>query len=85
MKTIGAFEAKTHLSSLLDEVEAGEEVIITKRGRPVARLCSIAPARSGRRPLGIWKNPTSLPDAGAWAKADAEILDDFDASEAKPL
>ena len=36
--TVGAFEAKTHLSALLDRVERGEEVVITKHGRPVARL-----------------------------------------------
>ena len=38
MITIGAFEAKTHLSSLLDRVAAGEEIVITKHGKPVARL-----------------------------------------------
>ena len=38
MITVGAFEAKTHLSSLLDKVVAGEEVLITKHGRAVARL-----------------------------------------------
>ncbi len=38
MITVGAFEAKTHLSALLDRVAAGEEVTITKHGRPVARL-----------------------------------------------
>ena len=38
MITVGAFEAKTHLSSLLDRVEAGEEVVITRHGKPVARL-----------------------------------------------
>jgi prevent-host-death family protein len=37
-RTIGAFEAKTHLSRLLDEVEKGDSVTITKHGRPVARL-----------------------------------------------
>jgi prevent-host-death family protein len=35
---VGAFEAKTHLSDLLDRVEQGEEIVITRRGRPVARL-----------------------------------------------
>lgn len=39
MKRIGAYEAKTHLSRLLDEVEDGEEVVITRRGKPVALLC----------------------------------------------
>lgn len=38
MIKIGAFDAKTHLSSLLDKVARGEEILITKRGRPVARL-----------------------------------------------
>jgi prevent-host-death family protein len=42
MITVGAFEAKTHLSSLLDRVAEGEEVLITKHGKPVARLVSAA-------------------------------------------
>ncbi len=42
MITVGAFEAKTHLSALLDRVAEGEEVLITKHGKPVARLVSAA-------------------------------------------
>ena len=38
MREIGAFEAKNTLGSLLDLVEKGEEVVITRRGRRVARL-----------------------------------------------
>ncbi len=38
MKTVGAYEAKTHLGQLLDEVARGEIVTITKHGVPVARL-----------------------------------------------
>jgi len=38
MRTIGAYEAKTHLPRLLDEVEKGERITITKHGRPVALL-----------------------------------------------
>lgn len=38
MITVGAFEAKTHLSALLDKVAAGEDVLITKHGKAVARL-----------------------------------------------
>ncbi len=38
MKQVGIFEAKTHLSSLVDEVEKGGEVLITRHGKPVARL-----------------------------------------------
>jgi prevent-host-death family protein len=40
-KTIGAYEAKTHLPALLKEVAAGREIIITKRNQPIARLAPL--------------------------------------------
>jgi prevent-host-death family protein len=46
MTAIGAFEAKTHFSQLLERVERGEEIVITRRGKPIAVL---APYR--RAPL----------------------------------
>jgi len=39
--TVGAYEAKTHLSELLEKVEAGEEITITKHGAPIARLVPV--------------------------------------------
>lgn len=47
MKQLGAFEAKTHLSRLLDEVERGESYAITKHGRPVALLVPATSRQSG--------------------------------------
>jgi prevent-host-death family protein len=44
MKEIGAVEAKSKLGTLLDLVEAGEEVVITRRGKAVARLVPAVPA-----------------------------------------
>ena len=41
MLTIGAFEAKNRLSELLDAAENGEEIMITKHGRPVAKLVPV--------------------------------------------
>jgi prevent-host-death family protein len=41
MDTIGAFEAKTHLSSLLDRVAKGEKFTITKHGKPLAQLVPV--------------------------------------------
>lgn len=38
MKTVGAFEGKTHFSALINEAERGETIVITKNGRPVAQL-----------------------------------------------
>jgi prevent-host-death family protein len=42
MKTVGTFEAKTHLSALLEQVERGEEITITRHGKAVARLVPVA-------------------------------------------
>ena len=47
MKQVGVYDAKTHLAKLLDEVEKGESVTITRHGRPVARLVPV-PARRKR-------------------------------------
>ena len=55
MIEIGAFEAKTHLSHLLDQVERGETIIITRPGKPVARLIPIRDER--RRALAELKEP----------------------------
>ena len=50
MAIVGAFEAKTKLSELLDRVEQGEEIVITRRGKPAARL--VPPAGSANRDKG---------------------------------
>lgn len=46
---IGAFEAKNKLSSLLERAERGEETIITRRGKPVAKLVPIQQTRDQKR------------------------------------
>jgi prevent-host-death family protein len=48
MRTVNLTEAKAHLSKLLDKVEAGAEIVITRRGRPVAHLTPVA---TPKRPL----------------------------------
>ncbi|HKM65276.1 MAG TPA: type II toxin-antitoxin system prevent-host-death family antitoxin [Acidisphaera sp.] len=50
MVTVSLAQAKAHLSELLDKVEAGEEVTITRHGRAVAHLRSATPAK---RPLDL--------------------------------
>lgn len=59
-KSVGVHEAKTHLSRLLEEVAAGEEVKITRRGEEVAALVPVR-RRSGRR-LGIDRGRFVVPD-----------------------
>lgn len=48
MHTVGAFEAKTQFSRLLERVDRGEEVVITRRGQPVARLVPAAKVERDR-------------------------------------
>jgi prevent-host-death family protein len=45
METVGSFEAKTHLPQLLERVARGEEITITKHGKPVARLVPAGPLK----------------------------------------
>ncbi|MEX2556671.1 MAG: type II toxin-antitoxin system Phd/YefM family antitoxin [Actinomycetota bacterium] len=49
MTEINVYEAKTHLSRLLDRAEGGEEIIITRHGRPVARLGPITEKPRARK------------------------------------
>jgi prevent-host-death family protein len=46
METVGTFEAKTHLTRLLDRVAAGEQITITRHGTPIARLVPVKPGNS---------------------------------------
>ena len=48
MATVGAFEAKTHFSALLERAQRGEQIVITKHGKPVAKLVRIDPDAARR-------------------------------------
>ena len=65
MKTVNIHEAKTHLSRLVVEAAAGEEIRIAKAGKPVARLVALGPASKPRK-------------SGA-LKGRIRIREDFDA------
>jgi prevent-host-death family protein len=60
-RTVNVHEAKTHLSRLLDDVRAGEEIILAKAGEPYARLVPIE--RPGPRRLGFLPGLASLADS----------------------
>lgn len=51
MREMGAFEAKNKLAELLDAVEEGEEIVITRRGKPVAKLVGLNGGRDVARAL----------------------------------
>lgn len=65
MKTVNIQSAKANLSTLVEEAGAGEEIIIAKAGKPVARLVPLE-KKDFRKTLGMWKGKV-------W------VSDDFDA------
>ena len=74
-KSVGVHEAKTHLSRLLDDVAAGEEVVITRRGEPAA--CLVAFATRAHRAFGIDRGRLVVPDDFD-APLDDQVLDGFE-------
>lgn len=71
MRAVNIHEAKTHLSRLIARVIRGEEIILAKAGRPVARIVPLVP-RAGRRTPGT-------------ARGKISISHDFDAPLPKDL
>jgi prevent-host-death family protein len=61
MRTVNIHAAKTHLSRLVEDAAGGEEIVIAKAGKPVARLCPLA-ARPGKRQLGALEGKLRIPD-----------------------
>jgi prevent-host-death family protein len=70
---VNIYAAKTQLSRLIDQASAGEEVVITRHGRPVARLVPVAGDRP-RRKLGTLKGKVWIAD-----DFDAPLPDDLQA------
>lgn len=57
-EAVALYDAKTNLSSLVDRAAAGEEIVITKSGKPLARLVPLEDTRASRVPgrgRGQWK------------------------------
>jgi len=61
-QTINVYEAKTHLSQLLDRAAAGEEIVIARAGRPIARLVALSEISSRRRTPGAWRGKVTIAD-----------------------
>ncbi len=63
MQTVNLFQAKTHLSKLIDQIASGEEteIVISRNGKPVARVLPIVPADTSRR-IGVAKGEFIVPD-----------------------
>jgi prevent-host-death family protein len=68
-------EAKTHFSRLVERVEAGEEILIGRAGRPVARLVPLK-ARTAPRTPGLWRGRVRI--AADFDATDDSVLDAFE-------
>ena len=84
VKTVNMLEAKTHLSRLVQSVERGEgEVIISRNGKPVAKLVPHVENKPKRSLIGIAKGEFHI-DWDAWDAMDAEIAEMFKNSKIFP-
>jgi prevent-host-death family protein len=70
-ETVNLYEAKTHLSELVERVARGEEIIIAKAGQPRARLVPLGGRRGPRKP-GAWKGKVVIS-----ADFDAQLPEDL--------
>ena len=79
---VNVHAAKTQLSRLLERAEAGEEIVIGRAGKPIAKLVPYATERP-RRVFGSLKGQIKI--LGGFDNLDEEIARDFEDSIARPL
>jgi prevent-host-death family protein len=70
VKIINVYEARGQFSKLLDEAEAGEEIVIARNGTPVVRLVPVNPPK---RRLGRWRDEVLALSDEQWAASDAAV------------
>lgn len=76
MQTVNIHQAKTQFSRFVDQAAAGEEIVIARAGKPLARLVPLLPRPAAPRTLGLGKDRFSLPADFDAMNAD-EIADMF--------
>jgi prevent-host-death family protein len=74
MQAISLVHAKAHLSELLNAVESGEEVVITRHGRPIARVLPVSPVK---QPLPLQRLAELRDQIPAWQSSSAILLSDL--------
>jgi len=62
MQTVNIHEAKTQFSRFVDQAEAGEEIVIARAGKPVARLVALETLTPKPRKLGLGKQKFTFPE-----------------------
>jgi len=78
LQTFNVHAAKTHFSRLVDEAAAGEEIIIAKAGKPVAKLVPLVSSQDRpKRRLGLLSGKAVMP-ADFYAPLPDDVLDGFE-------
>jgi len=77
MIRLNIHQAKTHLSKYLDQIEAGETILLCKRNTPVAEIRAVPPARKTKRPIGLAKNRFRI-SRSFFKPLPDELLDAFE-------
>ncbi len=74
MKIYSVTDAKAKFSQVVETVLQGEEVIITKMGKPAVKICAYEPITKNKR-LGLMKGQATIPDDfGEWDEEEARLL-----------
>jgi len=84
LEQVNMHEAKTHLSKLVERVERGEEIVISRAGKPAAKLVPIPRTKKGKRKLGGWEGKFEMPSDEEWERMDKEIEQLFEEGEIFP-
>jgi prevent-host-death family protein len=77
VKQVNVYEARGQFSKLLEEAEAGEEIVIARNGKPIVRL---VPFEAPKRILGRWRGQVPDLDDEAWRASDEAVAALFAAS-----
>ena len=84
-ESVNMHEAKTHLSKLVERVEGGEEIVISRAGKPAAKLVPLVqPKKLGKRKLGGLEGKFKVPSDEEWQEMKKEVEQLFEESEIFP-
>lgn len=78
LDSVNMHEAKTQLSRLVARVEGGEQIMITRAGKPAAKLVPVSLEKPGKRKLGGWEGKFDVPSPEEWAEMKRETAREFE-------
>jgi prevent-host-death family protein len=77
LEQVNMHYAKTHLSRLVERVEEGEEMVISRAGKPVAKLVPMPRSKRGKRKLGGWEGKVRVPSDEEMREIKRQITEEI--------